>query len=236
MSNEAPCKQMRILQVTATKPSYCEQVNIRLSTILAQTGFVCNAPVQAIAEKDGFTLTLHEHSRTHETGKTIHVKTYGSRLRLNVYFSKKFLPTGLKAGDFLAAKFEHGTITARKLPDANKYYIIGEEAHSPYLLMSGAILPDAGFEADAISTVSVVNNELTIRLWDQQATDYPEIVKFARSRKLQIIQPYQSQEVRLKIPPYLLDAVGFEPGDFAGVSTHHATIKMFKADLQSLGF
>jgi len=224
-----------ILRVSPAKNFLRAHVPIRLS-LLAEMGFTRGMAVGAVLQQEGFTLTLHENGTANTSEKVFNVATSNGREYLVVYFSKDFTPADLKGGDFLAAKFEHGIITARKLPDADKYYTIGEENHCPFLLMCGAILPDAGFVADAISTASVINGEITINLWPEAPADYADIVKLARAQKLQIIQPYKSHETRLKLSPYLLDCAGFESGDLCGLRYDYGTMKLFKVGLHTLDF
>jgi hypothetical protein len=226
------------LQVTEiTKPYYRAKVNI-YSPWLADMGFVQGAPVVAVPQQDGFTLSLQSSSNKKGDGKLIHVVlTSKKNPTITVGLGKNFSTTGLNAGDFLAAGYEYGTIRAKKLPDAQKYYVIGLQNYSAFLQMGGEWLDNLGFKAHAVAITSINNGCLTFKLWNDDNAKYSEIVKFARQHKGQIVQPRKSQLCTvIDIPGYLLFGAGFKSGDISGVICEYGTIKIFRPDLRKLGF
>lgn len=229
---------IKILQVTATAKGRDVGVGIRRSDALVESGFYHGASVLAVPEPDGFTLSLRENDTRCETGKCFRVGIWKNSLKIVLRFSQHFAPAGLSVGDFLAANFEPGRITARKLPPASKYYRVGvgEYNYLPDLRLMGNILTDAGFIPDVIATVSTANDEIFVAIPDEKFDRYADLVKFARANRQQIVQPHQSSAVRIIIPPYLLENVGFSTGDFVGACFDVGKIKLFRADLTQLGF
>jgi len=227
---------MTILQITATKkPPYRTKMGIR-SSWLADMGFVYGAPVRAIPLTDGFILALQDEHNQH-SGKLIHVGLDGTKLALTLNFAKNFSVTGLTAGDFLAARYEYGVITARKLPPAQKYYVVGSQNYGPFLRLCGAWLNDAGFLPDTIAMVAVQPGCLTLRLCNDPAASYAEIVKFARAHRYQVLQAQRNQNITIMdLDGYTLSHAGFDTGNIIGIHYKHGRITLFKPDLQKLGF
>jgi len=226
-----------VLHVTGTKkPPYRTKVNIR-SLWLAGMGFVYDAPVWAVPQDNGFTLALRGEHGVNEVGKLIHVGREGVKLALTLNFAKNFAVAGLNAGDYLAARFEYGIIQARKLPDAQNYYVVGSRDYDAFLQMCGGWLDDAGFVPDTITTVAVADGSITLRAWQDTTASYGDIVKLARERKCQIIQPKRNQYVTVvDISSYILGGAGFKTGDIAGIRYEYGSMTVFKPDLQKLGF
>ena len=228
-----------ILRVTATKkPPYRTKVSVCSTAQLADFGFVYDAPVWATPQLEGFTLALLEDEhREKDSGKLIHVGRTGNKLVLTLNFAKNFSVVGLSAGDFLAARYEYGVITARKLPQAQKYYVVGAQDYCTFLQLCGAWLNDAGFLPYTIVTVAVQQDFITLRLWDDPAATYSDIVKVARMHQYQVIQPQRNQHFTIiNLDDYLLNRAGLDTGDIAGVHYEYGCITLFKPDLQKLGF
>ena len=137
----------------------------------------------------------------------------------------------------MLAKYEYGTIAARKLPPAHKYYVVAALNYSAFLRLYGEWLNDAGFLPDVIATVAIKPGCITLRTWSEPAASYSDIVKFARERKYQIAQPQKNQDITyIDLDCCLLDRAGFVTGDFCGVRYDCGIITLFKPDLQKLGF
>jgi hypothetical protein len=228
--------KMGILRVNSTKkPPHITKVSIR-SNLFAEMGVTYGFPVWAIPQHDGFTVSLHENTGN---GKLLHVGLDRNKPSLTINFSKKFSPGGLCGGDFLAAKFDCGIIVAKKLPTAQKYYVVGSQSYDAFLQLSGGWLSDSGFIPGAVATISVDDGCISFRAWNDITTteNYSDFVKFARSGKFQIIQPYVRQGIIfMDIPAYILNSAGVRAGDIAGINCEHGTIKLFKTDLQKIGF
>jgi len=219
--------------ITTKKPPCRTRVKTSLP-LLAEMGFVYGTPVWAIPQQDGFTISMHENSKN---GALMHVGLMNNKPSLMINFSKNFYPAGLIGGDFLAAKFDCGTIEAKKLPAAQKYYVIGSQNRNVFLQFSGAWLSDAGFMPDAVVTVSVFDEGIIFRVWNDMTESYKDFVKFARSDKCQIIQPRKNQGIiTLDIPAYILKSASFDVGDISGVHYEYGLIKLFKPDLRKIGF
>ena len=218
-----------VLHITGTKkPPLRFKVNIR-APWLGELGFVCGAAVWAVPENVGFTLVLRDGNaaNTADGGKLIHVGEENDRPTLILNFAKNFATTGLSNGDFLAATYEYGRITAKKLPSAQKYYIVGET-----LRLYGSWLENAGFTPGSVVFVAVKPGEISLRLWHGEAINYAEAVKLARSQKYQIVQPQKNQNVTfVDIDEYLLNRAGFETGDFCGVRYQRGLVELFRPDI-----
>ena len=225
-----------VLCVSSTKkPPIRHKIKI-CSPWLAELGFIPGTAVFASPEQDGFTLSLQSYSNGN--GKFIHVgleKTDKPALSLN--FANNFATTGLTGGDFLAAGYQYGLITARKIPDAQKCYIVGSRSHCPFLRLYGDWLSDLGFLFDSIVTAAISRDLIILRLWDDPAATYDDIVKFARLNKLQVLQTRKNQLITfIDLDSHILDRAGLESGDICGICHKHGAITLFKPDLQKLGF
>jgi len=226
---------LAILRINKTKKPPCRtKVNVR-QPWLADMGFVCDAPVWATPQQNGFTLTLQDERNTPEHGKLIHVGLENTKPSLILNFANNFYVDGLSGGDFLAAKYDYGVIQAQKLPQAQAYYLVSSREYEAFLQMCGGWLNDAGFVPDTVTTVSVADNCITLSAWQDATASYGDIVKFARKRKYQIIQPKRNQHITVvDIPEYILCRVGLGKGDICGVRYELGIITLFKPDLQQL--
>ena len=56
----------------------------------------------------------------------------------------------------------NGIITAKKLPDAHQYYVIGSRDYDAFLQLSGSWLSDAGFGKGDISGVRYDDGVITL--------------------------------------------------------------------------
>ena len=234
-----------ILHVTSSKkPPRRLRICIR-SPWLADMGFVHGVPILAIPQQNGFAVVLqgeHDGKTKAEGGTLMHVGLSVKKMsNIMLNFSKNFsiAETGLSVGDFLAAKYEYGIITARKLPDAQKYYIVVTQNREPFLRMSGEWLLDAGFPPDTIVTVAVsaARENITFYAWKGTTEKYDEMVKFARKQKYHIIQTRKNQQLTvLDAPGYILEHATFKTGDMLGVRYQNGVITLFKPDLRKLGF
>ena len=235
--------KMGILRVTAIhKPVYRTRIGVH-SPWLPGMGFVQGALVRAVPHQDGLTLTVQDKSSpvVKESGKYINVclenKKPGPACYLTVYLTQNFCIPGLSAGDFLAAGFDYGIIKAKKLPVADKYVVVCSQNYNAFLRLSGGWLSGIGFIPDTIVTVSLTRGCITLNVLKDGAADYSEIVKFARKHKYQVIQVRKNQHITvLDISGYLLNSVGFGEGDISGIIHEYGTIRLFKPDLQQLGF
>jgi len=228
---------LAILHMNTTKKPPCRtKVNIR-QPWLGGMGFIYDAPVWATPQQNGFMLALQNERNANAYGKLIHVGHDGKKLALTLNFANNFTVDGLSGGDFLAAQYEYGVIKARKLPQAQAYYLVSSRDYEAFLQMCGGWLADANFVPDTITTVFVDKNSITLSAWQDATTSYGDIVKFARERKCQIIQPRRNQHVTaMDIPGHILDRAGFKKGDISGVRYEPGVITLFKPDLQTLGF
>ena len=228
--------KMGVLHVTSTKkPPIRHKINIR-SPWLADLGFIPGTAVFASPEQDGFTLSLQNYSN--ENGKLIHVgleKVDKPALSLN--FANNFATAGLSGGDFLAAGYQYGLITARKIPDVQKCYTVGFRSHGPFLRLYGDWISDLGFLLDSIVIATISRDFIVLRLWDDPAATYDDIVKFARPNKLQVLQVHKNQLITfIDLDAHVLERAGLESGDICGICHKHGAITLFKPDLQKLGF
>jgi len=227
--------KLGIMHVIATKkPPIRMKIQIR-PPWLADLGFVYGAPIYAVPQQDGLTIALHENAAANSGGKLLHVSMVREKPFIVVNLTQNFSATGLTTGDFLAAKYEYGVITAKKLPDAQKYFVIGSQKYNSFLQFSGEWLNDLGFLPQVVTTVAVADKNITFRIWDGME-NYKDFVKFARSSKCQIIQPRKNQHITtLDIPSYILSDAGLCAGNISGVHCEFGKITMFKPDLQTLG-
>jgi hypothetical protein len=229
--------KMGVLRVNAIeKPHYRTKINIR-PPWLCDMGFVYGALVSAVPQMDGFNLTLQPE----DGGKLLRVGQANKKpnpvCHIIINFARDFPLPGLSAGDFLAAGYDYGIIKARKLPEAQNYFVVGAQNYDAFLRMNGSWLSDAGFVPDDIVAVSVSLGCITFRVWKDTTAKYSEIVKFAREHKYQLLQVRKNQHISIiDISGYLLHNAGFVKDDIAGVHYEQGVIKLFKPDLQKLGF
>jgi hypothetical protein len=226
--------KMGVMTVTSTKQPPIRSKIKTSSPLLAGAGFVHGAAVCAVPCQDGFTLTLGD---VKGDGKLITVGLdSNAKPTISLNLTGSF-PTGLIAGDFLAAGFEFGKITAHKLPPADKYYVVGSQSHAAYLQFSGGWLADAGIMPDTLATVTVTHEGVIFSVWEDTTATYSEIVRYAREHKAQLIQARKNQHITtLDIPAYVLNKASLGNGDIAGIHYEHGKIIMFKPDLRKLGF
>ena len=240
-----------VLPVTNASNPYCRiKVAIRGSW-LENLGFNHKTPVIATPQPSGFTLRVADANAVNATGanvvnattdtsssgKLIYVWMEDGRPALHVNFAGIFAANGLAVGDFLAVRYEYGLIEARKLPPAQKYYVVGTHNHGAFLRLYGNWLDDAGVMLDGgVVTVAVATTCITLRVWDEPGLDYADIVKFARRLKYQLVQAQKNQDVTfIDLDGYLLNRAGFDSGDICGVRYVRGIITLFKPDLQKLG-
>ena len=143
----------------------------------------------------------------------------------------------MSTGDFLATKYEKGVIIARKLPYAQKYYVVTTQNYGAFLRLNGAWLSDAGFIPDDIVLVLSKPGNIILRAWKDNTKSHIEIVKFARTHKCQIMQVQANQHITyFDLNDYILSRANFEAHDIIGVHYEYGTITLFKPDLKPLGF
>jgi len=225
-----------LLRVTATKkPPYRSRVDIR-PTWLADFGFVHGTSLYAVPFQDGFSLTFWDDNSATGNGKLVRVGLEKNKNVILVYLANNFI-TELVGGDHLVASYEYGNIKAKKLPDAQKYYVVSSQGFGAFLQLSGEWLTTIGFIPDTIATVSSTKGKISINIWNGEPSKYDELVKYSRKHKLQPIQVRKNQHVViLDLMGYTLAKAGFNTGDFISVNYEHGTINLSKTDLQSLGF
>ena len=198
---------------------------------LGDMGFTYGAPVYAAPQTEGFTLALQHQHVAHENGKFIHTGRHKHGLSLVLYFTQTFTFPGRSVGDFLVAECEHGFIKARKLPPAQRYCILDSHPYDASLCFSGKWLMDIGFFPGTVIIVSVDKGSITFSVWDDITATCANIVKFARARKCQIMQPMSNRHIPiLDIPDYVMSRAGFRNGDICGVLYEHGLITLFKPE------
>ena len=221
-----------ILRVYArTKPNKRTFIPISF-TWFAKIGFVSGALACAVPHSDGFTLTL-QNSENAGHVKTIRVGA-GKRAALTVGISRDFQMPDLSEGDFLVAAYEYGKITARKLPTADKYYVVDTRNHNSYLRLNGGWLNETGFPPDTITIIEKAHgeNEIIFSAWHGNRDEYPELVKQARKHKQQIMQTRQGDSITfIELFADVLNKVGLKNGDVAGIRCGQGKITLFKPSL-----
>jgi|GEM_PF-6640391 len=201
---------------------------------LAKMGFVAGALVCAVPHQDGFSIEL-QNEKNVGLGKTIRVgiENRVPKPVLTVQLTKNFSIPELSGGDFLVATYEYGRIIAKKLPPADKYYVVSWQNYGAYLRLNGGWMDDAGFPPETIVTAAPSGNCITFDAWNGKVDEYPALVKFARKNKLQVLQTRTCLQNITFINLYkeLLDKAGFADGDVAGIRCGRGQITMFKPDL-----
>jgi hypothetical protein len=229
-----------ILRASLTKAqNRYTRIVIRYSW-LAEAGFFHGASVCAVPMSDGFTISL-QTSKNAGLGKTFRVGFGDKYPRLTFDITPNFPIPEISGGDFLAAAYEHGRIAAKKLPPADKYYLIDTQNYAAHLRLYGAWLIDAGFPPDTIATVAAERGKITINARTNTSdyddinsrANYGEIVKYARGRKLQLAQTKKHEKAStLDLFDRTLENAGFATGDICGVRCHETgKISLFKPDL-----
>jgi len=210
-----------------TKPNRRAYIPIRFAW-LTQMGFVSGALVCAVPHADGFTLTLQNSENTPHC-KTICVRSFMERPYLAVGIACDFQMPELSDGDFLAASYEYGRITARKLPTADKYYVVNTQNHSAYLRLNGGWMDETGFPPDTIAIIEKTQNGITFSAWGGNRNEYLELVKQARKHKQQIMQTRQAQKLTiLDLFHDVLKKIDLKNGDVAGIRCEQGKITLFK--------
>jgi len=202
------------------------------SAWLADAGFVPGLSVCAVPMCDGFTATL-QNNKNSVRGKLFRIGLMGDKHpSLIIDITRNFPMPEIFAGDFLAAAYEHGRITAKKLPPADRYYVIDSHCHAAHLKLGGDWLNDTGFPPDTIATVATEDGKITIHaVQNNSPANYGDIVKYARARKLQITQSRKHDDsITLALSDRVLGSAGFAVGDICGVRCNPGVISLFKPD------
>ena len=201
------------------------------TALLAEAGFFPGAAVCAVPMCDGFTAWL-QNSENAGRGQTFRVGNTEKTPHLIINISRHFPMPEISAGDFLVAAYGHGRIAAKKLPAADKYYLIDTHSRAAHLQLYGAWLADAGFPPDTIVMVAAERGKITLNAWADSNVPYGEIVKYAKARKLQIAQTRKhGNTTTLDLFDWVLRSAGFVVGDICGVRHKPGEISLFKPGL-----
>jgi len=225
---------------------------------LLRMGFVPGSLVKAVPTIDGgidFILcndNIASYSNLlHETqtcgGKLIVVgqRSKGRNSVIQLTLGQK-LQVGLWAyGCPLIVVYEHGVIQVRKLP-GERYHTIGGTYDSSLdktvtvLKLQSNWLVDFGFVPNALVTVTAGKENIAVKLWDNGAQRYGEIVKYARTNNAKLIQigtlkhPLNTPHIAIK--GAFVENAGFAAGDIVSVEASHGFLQLQKLTLVGLGF
>ena len=207
-------------------------------------GFVPDALVQFLPESDGISFILCNENiprysnlllQTIERGGTLmNVKSHRHREDPQLCLSGAHLNrTGLAYGDNLIIRYEYGSIRMRKLPGGAVKLV------NPHLV--GQWLADSGFLPDEVLTVASEPGVIICKLQENGRERTAELVKFAREKKLKLIQvqkiKYSKSIIHyFDIPPSCLEKAEFTPDDTLLATYEHGVIKLQKPDFVGLGF
>jgi len=228
---------------------------------LAEFGFINNALVQALPEDNGIVFNLCNeiicyselYERTNASnGKLIQI--YADRQSVALTLSGHFLSNvGLAIGDALIAKYDYGVIRVRKVdpiklgfdvsPSNIKLITMKSEksrygGRFPKIQLSGRWLADVGFIPESVATAKVEKGIFTLKLQENGAEKYGELVKFARKNGMRIVQVRsQHREVPLIIiSGSICDKAEFGNEDILVATFSYGNIELRKLDFAKLGF
>ena len=211
---------------------------------LKPMGYVPDALVQFLPEPDGMSFTLYnENIPKYSDLYRQTVEKGGTLMRVNHqwYREEPFLSlsgahlnrTGLVFGDRLLIRYEDGFIRMRKLPGS------GVKLVTSHLV--GQWLADSGFLPDEVLTVASEPGLITCTLHENGLERSAELVRFAREKKLKLLQVQKIKYPKsiihyIDIPPSCLEKAGFSTDESLIATYGHGTIKLQKPDFQELGF
>ena len=166
---------------------------------------------------------------------------------------KRILSGGLAVGDTLLAEYGKGLIRARKItPEMfgfeNLMAITTTHIHKnhpcgpvPQVLLCGQWLDSIGFGVGAAAIAEASPGVLALTLVGP-GTDHATLIKYARERKLKIVQARKDTHKRngprpsIGVTGSLIKKAGFTPGDMLAASYGYGSIKLQKLDFEKLGF
>lgn len=191
---------------------------------LRDIGFVDDTLVQFIPESCGASFILcDEHINKYSELLRTTKEKGGFLIQVNrsglMVAGKLLFRTKLKEGDNLLAKYEHGFIRVRKLPDG----IIKVVKPNP----SGEWLADLGFSHGAFLSVAAESDLITCRLHENgNAQNKPQLIQAKKQNNL----------LSFRIPPTVRKMAGFEIGEQLLAFCEYGLIKIQKPDFVELGF
>jgi len=206
-------------------------------------GFVTNALIQLLPEKDGVDFILRNENipsysellrDTREKGGTpIHTTKFMHRDYPCICVSGAPLRnTGLKYGDNLIALYQYGLIRMRKLPEDGTRVVNAR--------IFGKWLEVLGFMPGEVLTVDSEPGLITCTLQENGQERAAELVKYAREKRLNLLQVRSMQDNNnapaFEIPPSRLGKAGFLPDEVFQAVCDHGRIKLQRLDFVGLGF
>ena len=221
---------------------------------LTEMGFVNGALIQGLPEPDGLVFNLCNDNinysdlfqSTREKGGTL-IRAYISNSRTAkgptfVMTGKYIYSGGLKVGDALIAKCEHGLIRVRKVSGNVRLIHItktkkkhtGEQV--PMVFLYGDWLDSIGFTPDTLMTVATEPGCITFTAHDK-AIIYSDVVKLARQNKMRLIQvSTHCGTTAISLQGSCAERAGFGVGDMVVAEYGHGVIKLQKLDPHRFAF
>ena len=227
---------------------------------LPSMGFISGALVQAIPKPGEIVLKLCDENikRYSELeamtkakgGKLLQADKINSKSRKTPVLSacgKFFHSTGFNHGDNLIAKYEHGHIRVRKLPDKVRIICVATIRDTytnepiPKIRLTGEWFSEYGFITNTSITVSSEPGKITFTVWAGEAEQYADLVRYARKNKMKIIQVKEDVQRGKTYPHITITGSSVEKAMFAQdealvVSYKHGSITIEKIDFAKLGF
>jgi len=227
---------------------------------LPSMGFIPGALVQAVPGPGEMVFRLCDENIKRYSVLDSETKAQGGKLIQVFNASDKYKqsPTLLATGQFidaagfayddaLIAKYTSGYIRVRKLPGTSRVInssstrdkLTGKDI--PKLRLGGAWLHMFGFLPDSLVTASSEPGTITLRLWNEGAEKYRELVRFARQNQLKIVlvKEYSGRGKKypqLEMTGSMIEKAGFVPSESLIASCEQGIIKIQKLDIAELGF
>ena len=233
---------------------------------LADMGFIPGALVQVLPEPDGMIFNLCNKNIGAYSDLFQSTQALGGGL-VRVYMgngethkhptfvtSGQYIYSGgLKKGDALIAQYDYGVIRVRKIDpkklgyDNLRIIITTHNTRKytadpiPKVRLCGEWLNDIGFKIGAVATAETEQDAITLKL--QAEGEYSALLKYARGRKLKLIQVSKDPHNRKEVPQPVIGITGscvdkadFDTGDMLVVTYQHGIIRLQKLNPAVLGF
>jgi hypothetical protein len=225
---------------------------------LPRMGFVPGSLIKVIPDEDGINFILCDENiarysallqQTEECGGKLVV--VGKIIKGETIYSAVQLVLGRKIktsewiyGNPLVAIYEYGIIRVRKLPVA-RYHTIGSAYDNRVdktftsLRLQADWLNDFGFTPNAIATAIAEQGRINIKLWNDGAEKYNELVKYARANGGKLFQLGTiSQHIKtpsIIITGAFIDNAGFAVNDIFSVEASYGSLQLQKLSLVGYG-
>ena len=191
---------------------------------LSDMGFTPGALVKVLTKPGEMSFILCDESNVKEKNETF-VKVLKAP---SLSISEPYIhDAGWDIDDSLLARYEYGLIQVRKLPPSTIIMPAAAARKKEDLRLSGSWLASNGFVPDSVVTVASEPGSIVIRLYENGVEKYVELVKYARQKKLKILQVRKGLRNRfIDVAGSCLNKAGFSPDGQFLASYDYGLIKL----------